>query len=195
MNAPRIVEETVATLKNYGTIPIAFRVTSRFLANADESRLSDLCLVEEPVVPYTKDYDALSDEGPSSWMTRWDISNWGILAAYQDEPTGERRVGGAVIAWKTQGVDLLGGRDDLAVLWDLRVHPDYRRQGVGARLFAAAEDWSRQRRCRRLMVETQNINVAACRFYERQGCHLGEVNPFAYSGLPDELQLLWYKEL
>jgi len=42
---------------------------------------------------------------------------------------------------------------------------------------------------------TQHINVAACRFYERQGCVLEGVNHFAYRERPDEIQLLWYKDL
>jgi GNAT superfamily N-acetyltransferase len=33
---------------------------------------------------------------------------------------------------------MLEGRDDLAVLWALRVHPDYRSEGVGHQLFKAA---------------------------------------------------------
>ena len=44
-------------------------------------------------------------------------------------------------------------------------------------------------------VETQNINVSACRFYARQGCVLSAVNRFAYPELPDEVQLIWRKDL
>ena len=44
------------------------------------------------------------------------------------------------------------------------------------------------------MVETQNVNVRACRFYARQGFALGAVNRDAYPDLPDEVLLLWYKE-
>jgi hypothetical protein len=51
------------------------------------------------------------------------------------------------------------------------------------------------RECRQLKVETQNINVPACRFYARQGCVLGVIDRFAYPTLPDEVQLLWYKDL
>ena len=46
-----------------------------------------------------------------------------------------------------------------------------------------------------MKVETQNVNVPACRFYARQGCVLGAINRFAYPDLPDEVQLLWYKTL
>jgi hypothetical protein len=66
---------------------------------------------------------------------------------------------------------------------------------VGTVLFQAAERWAASRGARWLKVETQNINVPACRFYARQGCVLGGLHRFAYSSLPDEVQLLWYKEL
>jgi ribosomal protein S18 acetylase RimI-like enzyme len=90
---------------------------------------------------------------------------------------------------------MLEGRDDLAVLWDIRVSPEYRRHGIGAMLFGAAEAWARSRQCRELKVETQNINVPACKFYWRMGCKLEKVTHRAYPNLPDENQLLWYKRI
>jgi GNAT superfamily N-acetyltransferase len=108
---------------------------------------------------------------------------------------GGHRVGGTVIALSTAGMDMLEGRNDLAVLWDLRVQPELRGQGIGSALFQGAEEWATRRECKQLKVETQNITLAACRFYARQGCVLGAVNRFAYKELPDETQLLWYKQL
>jgi len=90
---------------------------------------------------------------------------------------------------------MLERQSDLALLWDLRVAPDARRQGVGALLFQAAERWASMRGARRLKVETQNINVPACRFYASQGCTLGATDHTAYPDLPGEVQLLWHKEL
>ena len=90
---------------------------------------------------------------------------------------------------------MLENRTDLTVLWDIRIHPDYRRQGIGQALFRAAETWARSRGCRQLKVESQNVNLPACRFYAKQGCVLGAIDRFAYADLPDEVQLLWYKDL
>jgi GNAT superfamily N-acetyltransferase len=140
---------------------------------------------------YTKDYDATGGDGPTQWPQRFDVSNWGLLAAY----TGGERVGGATVAYDTRGLDLLEGRLDLAVLWDIRVAAAARRGGVGAALFRAAEHWALAKGCGQLKVETQSINVGACRFYARQGCILREVRRGVYPGLPDEIQLLWYKDL
>ena len=46
-----------------------------------------------------------------------------------------------------------------------------------------------------IKIETQNTNVRACRFYERQGCQLRAVHHAVYPELPEEIQLLWYKDL
>ena len=100
-----------------------------------------------------------------------------------------------MLAWRTDALDLLEKRTDLTVLWDIRVHPDYRHQGVGQTLFRAAEAWARARTCRQIKVETQNINVPACRFYAKQGCVLGAIHRHAYPDFPTEVQLLWYKDL
>ena len=49
--------------------------------------------------------------------------------------------------------------------------------------------------CRHLKVETQSINVTACRFYARQGFVLRSARSGVYPELKGEIQLLWYKDL
>ena len=46
-----------------------------------------------------------------------------------------------------------------------------------------------------IMLETQNNNVAACRFYESCGFHLGGFDRELYRGITpdtDETALFWY---
>lgn len=186
-----IIEESVAALPEYEKVPIAFRVQSRFLIVPVQNGLGGLKFIEESVAPYVKDYDAEENERPSQWSRRFDVSRWGFLSAFADA----RRIGGAAVAWKTPEVNMLEGLADLACLWDLRVHPDYRSKGVGHLLFNRAVEWARERQCRRLKVETQNVNVPACRFYARQGCELGGIDRYAYGEKLDEIQLLWYRDL
>ena len=184
----KIVEEPLARLNEHGLISIAFEVRSRYRADPEDGGLGGIALVEEPVdPPYIKDYDRTSEEGPTRWLRRWDTSAWGLIAVYN----GTIRVGGAVLARCTPNVHMLEGRDDLAVLWDLRVHPGHRRTGVGRGLFVAAVDWARRHSCVELKIETQNINVPACRFYARQGCRLGSIISNAYEEFQDEIQLIW----
>jgi GNAT superfamily N-acetyltransferase len=173
-----ITEEPMTALAAYAQVPIAFEVRSVLDVGLKERALE---------VPFIKDFD----EGPDDWAKSFDLSNWGLIAAR----SRGQRVGGAVIAFNTPGVTMLEGRSDLAVLWDIRVTPAARGKGVGSALFRAVEAWAIARGCRQLKIETQNINVSACRFYERQGCVLGGVQRLAYPDHPDEIQLLWYKEL
>jgi ribosomal protein S18 acetylase RimI-like enzyme len=186
-----VVEESAAILPEYGHVPIAFWVRSRFRVELVCGGLGGLVLVEEQVDPYLKDYDAIGGEGPAYWLETFDLSRWGVLSAFEDS----QRIGGAVVAWNTPAVNMLEGRDDLAVLWDLRVHPEHRGRGIGRQLFDCAVAWARERRCRCFKVETQNINVPACRFYAQQGCELGAINLHAYGDASNEVQLLWYLDL
>jgi GNAT superfamily N-acetyltransferase len=186
-----IREEPPSALSDYARVPIAFEVRERFTIYAPDAGLAGLHLLAERVaVPYVKDYDADPLNHPTAWPHRFDLSHWGILAAYAG---GTEHVGGVVVAWGAAAAELMENRADLAVLWDLRVAPHWRGRGVGAALFEAAEAWALTRGARWLKVETQSVNVAACRLYVRQGCTLGAVHRFAYPTLPDEAQLLWYK--
>jgi len=186
----RIAEETPAILADYEKVSIAFRVETAFRVELLSDGLAGVKLIEERVEkPFIKDYDVY--EKPTHWAERFDLSNWGFLSAFD----GEKRIGAAAIALKTPQIFMLEGRDDLTCLWDLRVAPEYRGKGIGNQLFAYALNWAKKRNCRLFKVETQNINVPACRFYARQGCHLGAFNLYAYPESLKEIQLVWYRNL
>ncbi len=111
------------------------------------------------------------------------------------KPQHNKSIGGLTLAYKTPGVYMLEDRDDLTVVWDIRVLSEYRYQGIGTILFQKAIEWARDKHCTQLKVETQNVNEPACRFYVKQGCKLGGLNRFAYQEDPltrEEVQLLWY---
>ena len=185
-----VVEEPLTRLAEHAEIPIRFVVSSVFDVEGDDPDSAKL--EERPAEPvWIKDYDAIKGEGPTRWTKRWDISNWGLLAAYGDG----QRIGGCVLAYSTDGVNKLERRDDVVAVWDIRVHPDWRGRGVGRQLFGATVAWARERKCCELRVETQNINVEACRFYKRQGCRLSCIDRNAYEGFPDEVELVWNMEL
>ena len=192
-----VVQIGVDQLPRYERISIRFWVDSRFRVDALEGGLGGLRLVEEKVdPPYIKDYDALlgGSESPVHWPELFDVSRWGFFLA----TAGGQDVGGAAVGMDTPGVHMLEARSDLAVLWDIRVHPDERGHGIGRALFRQAVDWARARGCHQFKVETQNVNVRACRFYARQGCQLGSIHRYAYAGCPDvahEAMLLWYLDL
>jgi GNAT superfamily N-acetyltransferase len=176
-----IREDSSASLPAYASIPIAFEVHEIFEVEVRQDGVSGLAHHPRPVArPYVKDYDVL-DGGPLGWPQRFDLSKWVLLAAHVEG----HRVGGAAVAFETPA--------EMAVLWDVRVAPGHRSRGVGSALVAAAEASASLRGYRQLQVETQNVNVPACRFYLRCGFTLGAIHRFAYPSLPEEAQLLWYK--
>jgi GNAT superfamily N-acetyltransferase len=182
------------SLTAYSVVSISFEVRSKLTPIPLDDGLGGIVLREEEVIPpYTKDYDEAGGEGPLRWLERFNTANWVVFLAREAGVP----VGGAAVAFRTPEVHMLRGRDDMAVLWDIRVHPDHRRSGIGRALFAEAARWSREMNCKYLKVETQNVNVPACRFYVRQGCLLGEINRFAYSDphVAHETMLIWYVDL
>lgn len=189
-------EVGVDQLARYAEIPIAFEVRSELRVVPVPGECSGLLLKEHRVEPaYIKDYDGHGeDENPAAWPRRFNVAAWAFFLA----STGGRPVGGAAVAFGTPEVHMLEGRLDLAVLWDIRVRPEFRRQGVGTRLFQRAVEWAKARGCAQLKVETQNVNVPACRFYMSRGCHLGAIHRYAYAGcaaVAHEVMLLWYLDL
>ena len=184
-----IVEEDAASLEAYASVPIRFDVLSVVEARRPEA--SGEFLLEERRVsaPFEKDYDAVPGNSPLEWPTRFDLSSWGFLVARSNGV----RVGGAAILMAPRNAEVPDAQGDLAVLWDIRVAPEARGQGVGSALLDAAERWASRHGARRLQVETQNINVAACRLYARHGFALEAVNHFAYANVPGETQFLWSK--
>lgn len=190
-----IIEELKKdNLEQYASIPITYETDYELRPYLAEDGLGGIIFKEEKLEkPLYKDYD--HSQNPTDFAKFFDISNWIILIARDDK--GEI-LGGATVAFNTKGVHILEGRDDLAVLWDIRVSPKARGLGVGKRLFAAAEKWANEKGCTQIKVETQNNNPAACEFYVAQGCRLGGLNRFAYIKEPEcahEVMLLWYKDL
>jgi len=183
---------TPAALSEHAAVSIAFVVDRVLEVRLVDGGLGGMSLTETAVAcPYVKDYDALEGAGPQCWPGRFDRSNWALIGARRDGA----RVGGAVIATRTPDLYMLGGRDDVAVLWDIRVSPRERGGGTGSALFRAAADWAGARGCRWLKIETQNVNVPTCHFYQKMGCTLGAIDRFAYPGQPAEVRLLWWKAL
>ena len=177
----------VITAEPTARIPELAKVPARFTVDRtlDVARSGGRFTLAERVLPapWDKDYDALPGEGPAAWGERFDLTGWGFLAAR----IGGRCIGGAVVA--------PGPPSGGPWLMDIRVTPRHRRTGVGSALFAEAVRWTAEQGFDRLRIETQNNNVAACRFYARQGCTLIAAARGAYPSLPDEVRLIWHKTL
>ena len=167
-------------------------ISSYYRIDKINGGLGGFRLTETPIEPFVKDlgvYGIVSD-----FEKRFDISNWAFFMAFD----GEKPVGGAVIASRTEGVNMLSGRDDLAVLWDFRVDDDYRNQGVGQALFNMAAKWSKNQGLIQMKIECQNNNIVACKFYQKQGAVLSIIDEYAYYHTPQfrhEAQFIWFLNL
>ena len=177
-------EETMDSMEAYARISAAFRVEEQFVFSCDPSAPPDEVSVASPFV---KDYDALPDNRPAHWPQRFDTSHWRVFAAF----VRDTRVGGAVLI----PADAHATDRGVAELWDLRVDDVWRRRGVARALWATVEAAALAGGASALDIETQQINVAACRFYAANGCVLVSVDTSAYPSLPGEVALRWRKVL
>jgi GNAT superfamily N-acetyltransferase len=197
-----VLEDESRDWAGYAAVPIAFTVRailqlaspavgerSTERTGADSPEAFEL----RPILPaYEKDYDREPGEHPIDWPRRFDVARWGVLVARAEG----QRIGGAVIAVQTDPtLELLRDRPTGALLWDVRVTPSMRGRGVGQSLFRASEQWANARGFTELVIETQDTNVPACRFYARMGCTLEAIIPGIYPTLPHETQLLWRRAL
>lgn len=186
-----VTQEAPPDLAGYATIPIAFTVREVARVMPSLERAGRFDFVAEPIdKPYEKDYDAVGN-APETWARSFDLSRWAVFVARANG----RRVGGAAAVFNAPDVEMLAGRTDVALLWDIRVATDDRGSGIGAALLDAVEAWALSLGAAWLEVETQNINVPACQFYARHGFDLSVVKRNAYPELPNEVQLLWDKPL
>jgi ribosomal protein S18 acetylase RimI-like enzyme len=179
-----ILQIKPSMLATYASVSISFEVTSKLQVSPVNNGLGGLHLVEKSCTPYVKDYDRYPDSHPLNWTNQFDVNRWGFFVM---ESNGVY-VGGAAVSPQEGGT---------AVLWDLRVHPNFRDKGVGGQLLRAAIKWIKERGYKTLMVETQNVNVPACKFYSKKGFILKTIDVCGYSDsiVQDETKLLWYLDI
>ncbi|PGB04618.1 streptothricin N-acetyltransferase SatA [Bacillus toyonensis] len=82
-----------------------------------------------------------------------------------------------------------------AYIEDITVDKKYRTLGIGKRLVDQAKKWAKEDNMPGIMLETQNNNVAACKFYEKCGFVIGGFDFLVYKGLDmtnDEAAIYWY---
>lgn len=77
---------------------------------------------------------------------------------------------------------------------DLAVARDFRGRGIGHELLKQARRWAEERELTGFALETQDVNLLACRFYRKYGFVLGGVDTMLYRnvGNAQEMALFWY---
>ncbi|UOQ44871.1 GNAT family N-acetyltransferase [Halobacillus salinarum] len=77
---------------------------------------------------------------------------------------------------------------------NIAVKKEVRKHGVGALLLKKAEEWARGHQLIGLSLETQDDNLAACRFYMKHGFQLGGMDLYRHLHNPHiDKALFWYK--
>lgn len=178
--------------EEYDTIPMRVDVNSHYELNRVNNGLGGILLKEVPVKNYVRDFSEHAKA--TKFSEKFDITNWAFFMAFDDE----KPIGAVTIVSRTADIYMLDGRDDMTVLWDIRVSDSYKHQGIGQKLFNLAVEWSRSNGFKQMKIECQNNNVPACKFYHRQGAVLRKIDEYAYFDDVDsrfEVQFIWYLDL
>ena len=176
----------------YDSIPMLVHVESEYAIEKIDNGLGGFRFVEKAVAPYIKDFGKY--ERATEYEKLFDITNWAFFMAYD----GEHPIGAITIAGETPGMNMLYGRDDACVLWDIRVADGYKHMGVGQKLLDLGVDWGKSKDYKQMIIECQNNNVPAVRFYHKQGAVLVKVDEYAYymeEDIRGEAQLVWHLDL
>lgn len=90
-------------------------------------------------------------------------------------------------------IKLCANWNGFALIEDIAVAKDGRQKGIGTLLMNKAIEWAKQQKLLGLMLETQDINVAACRFYAKNGFQIGGVDTMLYTKFfANEMAVFWY---
>ncbi|ANF97479.1 GNAT family N-acetyltransferase [Paenibacillus bovis] len=81
-----------------------------------------------------------------------------------------------------------------AFIEDLGICQSWRQKGIGSLLLDQAIEWARQNKLIGLALETQDVNLSACRFYARKGFVIGGIDTMLYSkfSTAHEKAIFWY---
>lgn len=161
---------------DFGTCDASFTVDSRLILTIAHGKI--VYTIREVVPPYIKSH------GPrrTDFAEYADANDRMIFLAYVDHQiAGEVRI---TEPW-----------NKYALIDDLVVAPKYRGQGVGRQLIQQCITWAREKRFPGVTLETQDINVPACRLYKSCGFELCGFDTHLYRALhpgTDEIVLYWY---
>jgi streptothricin acetyltransferase len=81
-----------------------------------------------------------------------------------------------------------------AFIEDIAVSKNHRNRGVGTSLIEKAVEWAKSKNLLGFMLETQDVNLPACRFYNKLGFQIGAVDTMLYSNFDNfnEKAVFWY---
>lgn len=84
-----------------------------------------------------------------------------------------------------------------AYIENIAVAKKSRQLGIGTALLNVAIEWAKRKNFIGLMLETQDINISACRFYAKNNFVIGGVDCMLYANFPNaanEKAIFWYQK-
>ena len=81
-----------------------------------------------------------------------------------------------------------------AYIEDIAVCKDFRGQGIGSALINISIEWAKHKNLHGLMLETQDNNLIACKFYHNCGFKIGSVDTMLYANFENNFEkaVFWY---
>ena len=184
------VDETYFNL--YDEVPMVVHVKTVLIPRHLDNGLGGIIFDEVAVEPYIRN---IAYQNASGYKKDFDISNWAFFMAFDED----KPVGAVTAVSKTKDIGMLDKRDDLCVLWDIRIDDAYKGMGVGTKLFNMVKDWSRNNNLKQIKIECQTNNVPACKFYAKQGAVLRKYDEYTCLNFHDvrehEIEVIWYLDL
>lgn len=180
----------------YDKVPMVVHIKSKFVPKKIDRGLGGFIFEEVPVEEYSKDFTRF--EKAMDYEKHFNISGWAFFMAFdEDEP-----IGAVTVCARDSSCEMLDKRDDICVLWDIRVADGYKHLGIGQHLFDMVRVWAMEEGFSQIKIECQNTNIPACRFYHKQGAKLCRIDEYAYyseyyneKDIRDEIGLIWYLDL
>ncbi len=176
----------------YDQVSMNVDVHSEYKVERINQGLGGFLLEEVPVRPYIKDLSKY--ERATKYEEQFDITNWRFYMAFDDDIP----IGALTVAGTTKGLNMLCGRTDACVLWDIRIADAYKHQGIGQKLLDMAITGAKEDGYCQMIIECQNNNIPACKFYQKQGAILSKIDMYAYYSEPEvrnEVQFVWYLDI
>lgn len=169
-----IVKMNRANMQDYNKSCESFTVTGRIVPKYEQGIWT---YTEEGfAAPYTKRYD--DEDVDTSFI---DDDSKAVYLYYEDTSCIGQ-------------ISLRSNWNGYACIEKIAVAKKWRQKGIGKALLQQAAEWARNNNCIGLMLETQDVNVSACRFYAKNHFVIGGIDTMLYSKFPTahEIAIFWY---
>lgn len=169
-----IIKMTHTTMKDFNKSRDSFTVSGRIIPKFEHDKWT---YTEEVFSePYIKQYEHENID-----LSYIDDDNKAVYLYYDDNNCIGQ-------------ISLRSNWNGYTLIEDIAVAKKCRQKGIGKALLQQAVEWARQNNCMGLMLETQDVNVSACRFYAKNNFVIGGVDTMLYSKFPTahELAIYWY---